>query len=83
MTWQPIETAPKEVKVLVWDGEDTHFAYWVQYTAMNQSYAIWYVVNNGDYIDGGYGQDYKMGNKHYPLPTHWKPLTPPSLEEAI
>lgn len=31
----------------------------------------WWALNNGDYVDGGYGNDYPA------LVTHWMPLPPP------
>lgn len=74
--WQPIETAPKnKTTILVWNG-DVHFAYYEQtkYT----HFTGWFVLNNGDYYDGGYGRDYKMGeDADLPLPTHWMPLPAP------
>ena len=35
-------------------------------------YDDWHIVNNGDYIDGGYGRDY-INSKI----THWMPLPKP------
>lgn len=32
----------------------------------------WFEYNNGDYIDGGYGDDYPAAV------THWQPLPPPA-----
>jgi hypothetical protein len=34
----------------------------------------YYIRNNGDYVDGGYGQDYKA------KVSHWMPLPPPPSE---
>lgn len=34
----------------------------------------WFELNNGDYIDGGYGDDYKA------FVTHWQPLPAPPTE---
>lgn len=77
MDWQPIETAPKDgTLVWVWDGRDAFTAYYKQ-----SKYAIftgWFVPNNGDYNDGGYGKDYKCcdeyNHQYNNAPTHWMPL---------
>lgn len=76
--WQPIETAPRDGKPVLFfcDGdvrkgycEDQHF----------------FIINNGDYTDGGYGQDYRCDPKNkyewsYGMPTHWMPLPNPPKE---
>lgn len=71
--WMPIESAPRnKTIVLVWNG-DCHLAYFEQtkYT----HFTGWFILNNGDYNDGGYGHDYKMGEyDDRPSPTHWMPL---------
>lgn len=35
----------------------------------------WFEHNNGDYIDGGYGDDYQANV------THWQPLPEPARED--
>lgn len=30
MKWQPIETAPTDKKILIWNGKDCHCAQWVK-----------------------------------------------------
>ncbi|WP_081315113.1 DUF551 domain-containing protein [Pseudomonas putida] len=37
-------------------------------------YGSWLEANNGDYIDGGYGNDYPA------VVTHWQPLPSPPTE---
>lgn len=72
MNWQPIETAPKDgCVIMLWCG-DVDFGYY--------SKAGWRICNNGDYRDGGHGQDYLCGTDHhsqYAPPTHWMPLPEP------
>ena len=34
----------------------------------------WYEINNGDYVDGGFGDDYEA------TVTHWQPLPAPPTE---
>jgi hypothetical protein len=72
MNWQPIETAPKDgCVIMLWCG-DVDFGYY--------SKAGWRICNNGDYRDGGHGQDYLCGtdpHSQYAPPTHWMPLPEP------
>lgn len=71
--WQPIETAPKDgTLVLIYIDGSPEFGYY-----QNSDYACftgWYIPNNGDYYDGGYGKAYKAGDGEYNLPTYWAPL---------
>lgn len=30
MTWQPIETAPKDKRIIVWTGRERYVAHWVK-----------------------------------------------------
>jgi hypothetical protein len=42
----------------------------------------YYAYNNGDYNDGGYGNDYRCGvDGYYKFPTHWQPILPPNMKE--
>lgn len=73
--WQPISTAPKDrTTVLVSDGECVALAYYEK--TKYEKLTGWFVHNNGDYNDGGYGHDYKMGDSIYDKePTHWLPIS--------
>lgn len=60
--WQPIETAPKNVTVvLVWDGRSAETAYWGRSNPVNR--LAW--LGGHCRID------------HIRQPTHWMPLPEP------
>lgn len=69
--WKPIKTAPKNERILVWNGVGMHVAHW----AKN--------VHNGDeaYIiaDCGNEGEYQLLTK----PTHWMPLPSQPTKEEI
>ena len=76
MQWQPIESAPRDgtyILLLMVDGnvEKGYF----QKSKYNAFHGF-FIVNNGDYTDGGYGSDYKCE------PTHWMPLPTPPQKDA-
>ncbi|MFN7883105.1 MAG: DUF551 domain-containing protein [bacterium] len=76
MNWQPIDTAPKDgSEVILWHADYMAFGY--------HSPKGWMVTNNGDYLDGGHGNDYLCNTKKYASyqpPTHWMPLPEPPKE---
>lgn len=66
--WQPIETAPKDgTAILVSEGRFIHCVEW------NDEYEWWAVDDN------------KLGpfRLRGTAPTHWMPLPPPPIEQAI
>lgn len=74
--WMPIETAPRDGKtVLFYCDGDTRKGYADLY--------YFYIINNGDYHDGGYGRDYRCDPENkgrdygYDMPTHWQPIPAP------
>lgn len=78
--WQPIETALRDgTEILITDGS---------YVEIGLFECRNFVVrNNGDYLDGGYGRNYRTGVKfeylEYAVPTHWMPRPePPTTEET-
>ena len=77
--WQPIETAPRDgTEILITDGT---------YVEIGLFECRNFVVrNNGDYLDGGYGRNYRTGVKfeylEYAVPTNWMPLPqPPTMQK--
>lgn len=78
--WQPIESAPRDgTEILITDGS------YVEIGLFECSNFV--VRNNGDYLDGGYGRNYRTGVKfeylEYAVPTHWMPRPePPTTEET-
>lgn len=63
MTWQPIDTAPKDRRLLVWTGQNSHCAQWVQnpYTG-DEAWMIAITADNQQVIVKA---------------THWQPLPEP------
>lgn len=55
-------------------GDDDHDDDKYTFEGYVNSKGIWYAINNGDYIDGGYGNDYRA------RVTHWMPLPEPPKE---
>lgn len=72
--WMPIETAPKDGTVVL----TTVAALDAEVEKAYFKRGAWYIVNNGDYTDGGYGDDYRTASPApewgYGIPTHWMPL---------
>ena len=70
--WQPIETAPKNRAILVWDGKHIDHVLW-EIVNINSSIGWWKVRSRGEGAEyGDYG--------HYPVvdkPTHWMLLPEP------
>lgn len=64
MKWQPIETAPKAQRVLVWSGEEQYCAHWAKNPFTNDE--AWIVAEWGD-----------DGDQALVKPTHWMPLPEP------
>lgn len=77
--WQPIETAPSGAKnVLFFCDGDVQKGY--------REDDDFFIINNGDYIDGGCGRDYRCDPKNkyewsYGMPTHWMPLPQPPVNK--
>ena len=74
MNWKPISEAPKgEVVLISVDGN-------VEFGIIE--WGKWYVINNGDYTDGGYGGNYRCEESNtkifdfprYSIPDGWMPL---------
>lgn len=76
-SWQPIENAPKDGStVCVYDGQWVFDAYFEQ--------GSWYIPNNGDYSEGGYGRDYECGTERaeYNEPKLWFNIPNPPTEDV-
>jgi hypothetical protein len=65
-TWQPIETAPRDVRVLVWSGQEVYTAHWAKNVFTDDE--AWIVAEWGD------------GEQALVKPTHWHPM--PKLPNA-
>ena len=89
MTWQPIDTAPKDgTWILVWGGETDEYGEWDKHEEvfMNRPVvAHWRLPDKWESeegywqfanYDGGYFGDFSKDHE----PTHWHPLPP--LPEA-
>jgi hypothetical protein len=61
MEWQPIETAPRDKRILVWSGQEIYAAHWVRNMITNDE--AWIVAQWGDECDQALVK-----------PTHWLPL---------
>lgn len=78
--WRGIESAPRDGSRVVGLCADGYvcFIRW-------DGYGEFHIVNNGDYIDGGYGNDYRTKQysdfSDYERVTHWMPLPPPPKGE--
>lgn len=64
MGWRPIETAPKDKRVLVWSGQELYAARWAKNPYTNDE--AWIVAE--------WGED---GDQALVRPTHWMPLPEP------
>ena len=72
--WQPIETAPEGIPILVWDGESISLG-----QCENIKYNRWVAIVNGSYAwygDGDTGGLLELDKK----PTHWMFLPEPPRE---
>lgn len=68
--WLPIETAPKDARVLVWTGQERYAAHWVKNPVTGDE--AWLVAAWGD-----------EGDQALVKPILWHPLTaPPVSQEA-
>lgn len=75
MSWVKIEDATPDVNATVFcygqysddDIDDELY----RFSGYIDSKGRWYACNNGDYVDGGYGNDYRA------RVTHWMPLPEP------
>lgn len=73
MTWQPIETAPKDTMILAW-GDSWHWSR-VEKAFLHSDYnGHENVICRG----GEAGPPWKIGSPD--APTHWHPLPPPPSE---
>lgn len=59
--WLPIETAPKDKRILVWSGQEIYAAHWVKHITTDDE--AWIVAQWGD-----------EGDQALVKPTHWMPL---------
>ena len=65
MKWQPIGTAPDGKTIILYTPLR---GFGVGYREKDK----FYMINNGDYSEGGYGRDYLCdGHGYYDPPTHW------------
>ena len=60
MALKPIETAPKDKRVLVWDGHEVYAAHWARHMITDDG--AWVIAQFGD------------GEQVLVKPTHWMPL---------
>jgi hypothetical protein len=67
MKWQPIETAPKDKRVLVWTGQEIYAAQWAKNVFTSDE--AWLIVR-------WEGYDILSRNA-----THWMPLPDPPEDE--
>lgn len=66
MNWQPISSAPKDKRVLVWTGQDIYAAQWAKNPYTDEE--AWVV---GRFWVVGGEEDDQLILKN---PTHWQPL---------
>ena len=70
MTWQPIETAPYDAAMIVFDGSSVTAAYHGKESGWNTGWTA-------------LGDDYALELKHMHGPfTHWQPLPDPPEQGA-
>lgn len=70
--WQPIETAPRNARILIKVGEDAHVAQWVQnFINGDDAWAIAEIPDN----TGGFDRVI------FRNPTHWMPLPDEQLAD--
>ena len=62
--WKPIETAPKDKRLLVWSGQEMYCAHWAQNWQTGDE--AWIVAAWGD-----------EGDQALVRPSHWMPLPEP------
>lgn len=68
--WQPIETAPKDARILVWSGQELYAAHWAQNPFTGDE--AWIVAEWGDERDQALVK-----------PTHWMPLLAPPIAGQV
>lgn len=61
--WHPIESAPRDRRLLVWSGQEIYAAHWAQHPLTGDE--AWIVAQWGD------------GEQALVKPTHWAPLPEP------
>lgn len=66
-----IALQPKPISEAPMDGTGFYGLIDGQLEYCRVKYNELYVLNNGDYNDGGYGRDYKCGEEDYSIPTHF------------
>lgn len=67
--WRPIETAPRDQRVLVWSGAELYAAHWAKNPFTDDE--AWIIAEWGD-----------KGEQALVRPTHWMPLPLPPAPEA-
>lgn len=67
--WQPIATAPKDQRCIVWNGQERYAAHWGQNP----------FTDDEAWIVAGWGSD---GDQLLVKPTHWMPLPAAPKESA-
>lgn len=66
MKWQPIETAPKDIEVLIWTGENIYVGKYVQNIETGEtSFSV---------------LEFEDGSRVVANPTHWMYLPEPPTE---
>lgn len=66
--WQPIDTAPKDKRLLVWSGQEIYAAHWAQHPVTGDE--AWIVAQWGD------------GDQALVKPTYWAPLPEPPRDSS-
>jgi uncharacterized phage-associated protein len=66
--WQPMETAPRDKRVMVWSGQEMYCAHWAQNPMKGDE--AWIIAEWGT-----------EGDQALVKPTHWHPLPLPPNEE--
>lgn len=68
--WKPIETAPKDRDILLWNGDEYCIGWWETAKEFNEPFNDWCKG------DAGAGTGYDCGFDRVHNPTHWMPLPP-------
>lgn len=71
--WQPIETAPKDRAILVWDGEHIDLVAW-EIINIDRTIGTWSVQARGTNAEWG---EYGDPEPRVESPTHWISLPEP------
>lgn len=81
MTWQPIETAPRDIRILISGGtylyDQETYADFEPFRGV--AIALWLNTGPGGWTRDGYGREFD--GQFWHKPTHWMPL-PPQVQSS-